>query len=309
MRERRSPLISAMTWLLLALASLASAQDAGGGDLQPEAGDARVLRIADFGGDGLPENEYSAIRDLITSYAVELRMFRVIDSRGQELALREAETAVQLGSPKELEPLVADFILSARIDSIGSQILFTMDVTKASTGEKRSVSEFFPSENDLLLSVRRLTRRLFEKDDEAGRRDAAPEAPAKNPAPSLSLVSGIWRGDKNLDRVTILPDGSGFAVLASGRRMSLKAEIAGDLVVIAQDQPNSPDFYRPSLDYKSAKAVAEGARPWKWRFSLSADGGTLTGLKESVFVTVSKSGAVTLDNNYVRDAVWTRLYR
>jgi hypothetical protein len=91
--------------------------------------------------------------------------------------------------------------------------------------------------------------------------------------------------------------------------MSLLATIDGNTVVVAQNQPNSPDFYRPSLDYKSAKVVAQGARPWRWKFFLSADGTTLAGVKESVFVTVSKDGAVTLDNNYVRDAVWTRLYR
>jgi hypothetical protein len=273
----------------------------------------QVLRIAECGGEGLQGGEAAAIQNLITSYVVELKMFRVIDAKGQELALREAETAVQLGVSKDLNPLVADFILSPRVDSIGSQFVFTMDVTRTSTGEKKSVSEGFFSENDLLLSVRRLTRKLFEKQNEpaapSSATTAAPtEAQAAYPAPSLSLVAGTWKGDKNLDRVTILPDGRGFAVLASGQRMSLKATIEGNSVIVAQNQPNSPDFYRPGLDYKSAKIVAQGARPWRWTFSLSVDGNALTGVKESVFVTVSKKGAVTLDNNYVRDAVWTRLY-
>jgi hypothetical protein len=272
----------------------------------------RVLRIADVGGEGLPGSEASAVRNLITSYVVELKMFRVIDSKGQELALREAETAVQLGVARDIDPLVADYLLSAQIDPIGAQILFSMDVTKTVSGEKRIVSEAFASENDLLLSVRRLTRKLFERPDDA---QAAPgaanaqKAPEKNPAPSLSLISGTWKGDKNLDRVTIMPDGSGFAVLTSGRRMSIKTAIEGAAVVVAQNQPNSPDFYRPSLDIRSARIVAKGARPWQWTFSLSADGNTLSGVKESVFVTVSKKGEVSLDNNYVRDAVWTRLYQ
>jgi hypothetical protein len=288
------------------------AEEAAAGAPQAPAEQERVLRIAECEGEALPSGEAEAVRNLITSYVVELRMFRVIDSQGQELALREAETAVQLGVPKDISPLVADYVLGARLDSIDSKILFTMDVTKTSTGEKRSVSEAFDQENDLLLSVRRLTRKLFEKQDEVAAPSApvaAPESPAKNSAPSLSLVSGTWKGDKNLDRITILPDGRGFAVLASGRRMSLLATIDGNTVVVAQNQPNSPDFYRPSLDYKSAKVVAQGARPWRWKFFLSADGTTLAGVKESVFVTVSKDGAVTLDNNYVRDAVWTRLYR
>jgi hypothetical protein len=106
----------------------------------------------------------------------------------------------------------------------------------------------------------------------------------------------------------MLPDGRGFAVLASGVRMAVKASIEGSAVIVSQDQPNSPDFYRPGLDLKSAKAVAASARPWRWVFSLSADGNSLDGVKESVFVTVDK-GAISLDNAYVRAASWTRLYR
>jgi len=122
-------------------------------------------------------------------------------------------------------------------------------------------------------------------------------------------VAGTWKGDKNVDRVTITPDGRGFAVLSSGVRMALKATIEGSTVAIAQNQPNSADFYRPSLDLKSARTVAQSARPWRWLFSLSLDGKSLSGVKESVFVTVNEKGAVTIDNNYVRDATWTRLYR
>jgi hypothetical protein len=298
---------------IAALALSASAwSEAGIAEAAPETAVAQsVLRVADFAGEGLQEGEASAIQSLITSYVVELKMFRVIDAKGQELALREAETAVQLGATKELNPLVADFVLSSRMDSIGSQMLFSMDVIKTSTGEKKSVSEGFASENDLLLSVRRLTRKLFERrgDSDSPSAMKSLDSPAKNPSPSLSLVSGTWKGDKNLDRVMIMPDGRGFAVLASGRRMSLKAAIEGSSIVIVQNQPNSPDFYRPSLDSKSARIVAQGARPWRWTFSLSIDGNKLTGVKESVFVTVNTKGDVSLDNNYVRDAVWTRLYQ
>jgi hypothetical protein len=317
MRGIGSSLLAAIAFIALAPSSPA----------WPEAGQAsasepaspvetqRVLRIADCAGEGLTEGEAFAVRNLITSYAVELKMFRVIDSSGQELALREAETAVQLGQSKDLAPLVADYILSSRMDPIGTQLLFSMDVVKTATGEKKSVSEAFASENDLLLAVRRLTRKLFERPEDApparveSQSSQGQDEAAKNPLPNLSLIAGTWKGDKNLDRVTLMPDGTGFAVLASGRRMALKISIEGASIIVAQNQPNSPDFYRPNLDYKSAKVVAQSARPWRWTFSLSADGTTLSGVKESVFVTVSKKGEVALDNNYVRDAVWTRLYQ
>jgi hypothetical protein len=314
MRGKNMLLMPAFACLGLALSPSAWAQDSASASSSGPAESARVLRIAEFGGAGIQSGEASALQGLITSNVVALSMFRVIDSQGQELALQEAETAVQLGTAKEIAPLVADYILSAKVDRVGTFIVFTMGVTKASTGEERSVSDTFTSENDVLLSVRRLTRSLFEKQYPASSPVSAAQGrsaprPSANPAPGLPLLSGTWKGDKNVDRVTLLPDGRGFAVLDSGVRMSLKAKIDGALVIIAQDQPNSPDFYRPSLNLKSARMVAQGARPWRWSFSLSSDGSSLIGVKESVFVTVNENGNVSLDNNYVRDAVWTRSYR
>jgi hypothetical protein len=298
---RYRPAIVALACLVLASSTFAQ-------ELQ------RVLRIADFGGTGLQQGESSAIQNLVTSYVMELKAFRVTDATGQELAFKEAETAVSLGQDKLLQPLVADYILSAQADKVGGTLVFRMDVTKASNGEKKSVVDSFASVNDLILAARRLTRGLFDRPEEAeaGQAPQTQTAPAATQAaqaqPSLALVAGTWRGDKNVDRVTIFPDGRGFAILASGQRMALKATVDGSAVIIAQNQPNSPDFYRP-LGFKSARIVAQGARPWRWIFALSADASSLVGIKESVFVTVTENGAVSLDNNYVRAAQWTRLYR
>jgi hypothetical protein len=274
----------------------------------------KILRIAGFGGDAIQPGEAVALQNLVTSYVIELKMFRVIDESGQELALKEAETAVQLGLSKDITPLAADFLLSGRANRIGSYIVFTMDVTRVSNGEKKSVADSFTTVNDLILAAHRLTNALFEKQAAApssarsSSSQALPSARA-NPAPSLSLLAGTWRGDKNVDRVSILPDGRGVAVLASGVRMAVKVSIEGAAVIVLQNQPNSADFYRPSLDLSSAKIVAQSARPWRWVFSLSSDGNNLDGFKESVFVSVDQKGAVAVDNAYVRDAAWKRLYR
>jgi hypothetical protein len=307
MRVNRVLIASTLVAIALAFVPLVGAQDA-----------LRVLRIVGFGGDGLQPGEATALQNLVTSYVIELKMFRVIDEGGQELALKEAETAIQLGTSKDVAPLAADYIMSAKASKIGTLIVFTMDVTKVSSGEKKSVADTFSSVNDIILAARRLTHKLFEKPLNAAADTtpapapptAAPAAPAvsTNSAPSLSLVSGHWKGDKNVDRVTILPDGRGFAVLASGIRMTLKASIEGAAVVIVQNQPNSPDFYRPGLDLKSARVVAAAARPWRWVFALSSDGSSLSGVKESSFINANEKGVVSVDNGYVRDSIWKRLY-
>jgi len=243
MRGKRTLLFPALAFLFLFFPAPGWSQDSASVAVSAPQDTTRVLRIAEFRGAGILGGDAAALQSLITSYVVELKMFRVIDAGGQELALREAETAVQLGSEKEIAPLAADYILSARTEAIGSLYVFTIDVTKASTGEKKSVSDTFASENDVILSVRRLTRSLFEKQDAAaaGVKDRVAPQPTQNPAPSLSSLSGTWKGDKNIDRVTMLPDGRGFAVLASGARMSLKTTWDGARVVITQSQANSPD--------------------------------------------------------------------
>ncbi len=269
----------------------------------------RVLRVADFGGDGIDRGEAAALQSLVTSYVVELKAFRVIDKAGQELAVKEEETAVQMGVAKAISPIAADYILSAEANRAGTLIVFSIDVTKVATGEKKSVAETFASVNDLILASRRLTRKLFEKPADNPGEASSAAAPTANPKPSLGLVAGTWKGDKNVDRISIFPDGSAFAVLVSGSRMWLLVTIEGSRVVIFQNQPNSPDFYRPGLDPKSAQIVAATARPWRWVFSLSTDGASLNGVKESVFVKIDDQGSLSLDNSYVRAAVWTRLFR
>ncbi|MBL8967361.1 MAG: hypothetical protein JNG85_10140 [Spirochaetaceae bacterium] len=325
---------------LVALAFAAAvAAAAGAQDAKP------VLRVRPFSGEGLAATELSAIQNLVTSYIVELKAFRVVDSGGQELALREAETAISLGSPKDLAPLAADYLVSGSAAKAGGIFVFTLDATKVSTGEKRSVSATHPNVNEVILDSRRLTRLLFERPPEEGAPGSAPRptatatapgatmppggaegerggfAPALAPlaespgrvaaaAPSLGSLAGTWKGDKGIERVSIFADGRGFAILESGASMKIRASVRGADIEIVQDQGNIPDFYRgPGIDFGAARAIAAKARPWKWTFKATEDGKTLFGLKESVFIRIDSGGGVSVDNGYVREAVWTRLFR
>jgi len=309
--------------LLVAVFALAFASGPGVSGLHSQSA-AKILRIHPFTGDGLTASEAVAAQNLVTSYVVEYRNFRVIDADGQELALKEAETAIQLGIPRDISPLAADYILSANALSAGGLIVFTMDLTKVTTGEKRSVSKPASSVNDLILSLRGLTNSLFEANQAgAPANQAAAESTAQGQAPvvaqaasamvaapKISMIVGSWKGDKGVDRVSIFRDGRGIVILSSGVSMRVKASVSDSSIIIAQDQANSPDFYRSSgLDLKAARAISAQARPWRWIFSLSESQKDLIGVKESVFVKLDNAGAVTVDNNYVREASWSRLFR
>jgi hypothetical protein len=277
----------------------------------------RVLRIGAVSGDALGAGEATALRGLISSYVIERGGFRVIDAEGRPLSLEEPQPADGRDPREASLPLAADYVLKADASRIGGRITLSLEVAKTATGEKKSVAEAFTDLNDLILSSRRLTAALLDKAFGAqGGTSASPSgqragasALGTDPSPKLAAIAGTWDGDKGIDSVSLRPDGRGFALLDSGARMLLKAAISGSFVIVAQDQPNSPDFYRPDLDPKSARIVSSAARPWKWVFSLSADGSTLTGYKESVFVKVDEKGAVSVDNDYSRDALWTRRSR
>lgn len=277
----------------------------------------RVLKIGSVSGDALGAGEATALRGLISSYVIERGGFKVIDAEGRPLSLEEPKPADSQDPRGASSPLAADYVLTASASRVGGRIALSLEVAKAATGEKKSVAEAFTDLNDLILSSRRLTAALFDKAfgagggasaSPSGQRSGA-SALETDPSPRLAAIAGTWDGDKGIDSVSLRPDGRGFALLDSGARMLLKAAISGSFVVVAQDQPNSPDFYRPDLDPKSARIVSSAARPWKWVFSLSSDGSTLTGYKESVFVKVDEKGAVSVDNDYSRDALWTRRSR
>lgn len=288
-----------------------------------------VLRVAPFGGSGVGASEASTMERLVASYIVELKAFRVIDALGQELALGETETALSLGSTTTVAtPLTADYIVSGALGKIGEIYVLTLDATKVASGEKLSVSDTAVSLGDLVLRSRELTRSLF------GRKDAtspglgqqvtteAPQSaavapvsvpaqpgPAWNPSPRIADIAGSWRGDKGLETVRIFQNGTGLAVLTGGGTLKLRVAIKDDVVEMVQDQPNDPTLYRsPSVSFDMAKRIAAQARPMRWLFRLYVSGQSLVGTKESI--AVSGSGAdAKVDNNYVREASWSRISR
>jgi hypothetical protein len=311
-----------------------------------------IVRISPFTGSGIPDSELATLERLVASHVAELRLFRVIDDTGREMALGETEMALSLGyQPNTLMPLAADFILSGHLGRIGDLYVFTLENTRVSSGEKISVSETSMSLNDAVLHARSLTRSLFGKPEEQAMAQpgnqgyetyaSKPGLPASQPAtatrtepaeqsvasidpapstekpdgvafaeaPSLSQVAGTWRGDRGLETVRLFPNGSGMAVLSGGGTMRLKVTLNGSSVVVAQDQANDAAMYRGSnITFEIARNIASQARPMKWIFNLSTDGQKLDGMKESIRVS-GTSTAITVDNDYVREASWTRIAR
>jgi len=286
-----------------------------------------VVRVSPFTAAGVGASEASMLERLVVSYIVETRSFRVVDARGQDRALAETEAALSRGeSVADALPLAADFIVDGSLGRIGELFVLSLEVTRVSDGEMLSVSDTAESISDIVLRARASTRRLFGFESASERQSSAepPADEAQAPAadaiepessaafvgkPTVSDVSGTWRGDKGLETVRIFPNGAGLAVLSGGGTLKLRVTIDGDEVIVAQDQANDAALYRASsITFAMAKAIAERARPMRWVFRLDAGRELLSGRKESVAVSYSGE-ELLIDNDYVREASWTRISR
>ncbi|HPG87627.1 MAG TPA: hypothetical protein PLQ29_13090 [Spirochaetales bacterium] len=295
-----------------------------------------VVRVSPFTAVGVGSSEAAMLERLVVSYIVETRSFRVVDAQGQDRALVETEAALSRGETTAVAlPLTADFIVNGSIGRIGELFVLSLEVTRVSDGIMLSVADTAESISDIVLRARASTRRLFGLEPTGGLPTAAspatfqasadlaasatqtqaidtvePEASAMFvDRPSVSDISGTWRGDKGLETVRIFPNGAGLAVLSGGGTLKLRVTIRGGEVVIAQDQANDAALYKASsVSFAMAKAIAERARPMRWVFRLDATRDLLSGMKESVAVSYSGDEQL-IDNDNVREASWTRISR
>ncbi len=291
-------------------------QTNGNADTQPAS--RPVVLIGEFSAVDVSDSTVDALRGLIMSYIAEFDEYRVVD------ALKQKAVAAK--------PAIT---VSGSVIKTDSLYIERLNAADAATGEEKTVADSFASMNELLLSSRRLAALLFGRENralspesaedsslagtEAGAKDfqgipnAAGESAAKGirsereSQPTLKMIAGSWSGDKGIERISLFPDGKGVALLDSGTIMRLKVSIKGADITIEQDSPNEAAFYRGAgISLSQARLIASKARPWMWIFTLSGDGKSLNGVKQSIFVRISSSGELSVDNDYVREALWKR---
>jgi hypothetical protein len=125
-------------------------------------------------------------------------------------------------------------------------------------------------------------------------------------------IAGSWQGDKALGDVYISSDGTGAITFLHDPQLTMDIEVAvdGDTYVISQAEPNRDAFYTGVFPMAIARALTEEARPMVWRFQLSPDGEELSGTKYTTYVEFTggpQPQVRSIDNEYSRPAVWTRL--
>jgi len=289
-----------------------------------------VMRINPFVATSLSSSDAAMMERLVVSYIAELNMFRIIDAAGQEMALSEAESAISLGNASNMVlPLSADFIMSGTLGKIGDLFVLTLEVTKVSSGEKLSVSDTAKTISDIVLRAKDLTKTLLRGENSRDAQTAAavsqdlsspdaitqsigiiedrPELPSYFGNPQIRDLLGTWKGDKGIETIRILQNSTAIAVLSGGGILKLRIKIDQSSITVMQDQPNDPVMYRSSgISFADAKKISELARPMEWQFKLASDKNILSGIKATSAVS-GRASSLQVDNNYSREAVWTRI--
>lgn len=252
----------------------------------------------------LPLMSMPPLSSSVLSQGEKESLQRLIASSVSEAGLYRLEAAVAVGpggdslagsDPDAAE--TATVFLASSLESIGGLYVLSLELSFSGRPDRLVAAHSGTGLNEVVLEAKALTARLLKE-------AAAVAALATHPSPSLELLSGSWKGDKGLGTVRIFPDGRAVAVLLWGGVMQLRVRIEGNRIRIEQAQPNAPSMYRSeSVSLELARRIAALARPMAWTFSLSEDGRSLFGIKESVAVDGSGED-LSVDNGYTRPAEW-----
>lgn len=268
-----------------------------------------VIKIGKFTSDVLSNEELTTLEKIVASYIAELGQFRIIDSKGQEVALTEIENSAAMGQSVNPQLLSPHYTITMHIGKLDNTFALTIEILKISTGEKRVKTELVSNLNEILLKTRPMLYALMGIQNVAQPGPSMPqnEVPFRK-AIQVSDIVGVWKGDKGIDSIRLYADKTGIAVLSSGGTFKLRYKIENDTLIVEQDQKNTPEMYSSStITLATAKVIAQKARPQRWIFKLSESGQMLSGIKESIYVSGSGT-TVNVDNSYTREAVWTKLH-
>lgn len=261
-----------------------------------------VLALIPFEGDRIGDHQIRVLEDYITSEILSTRDYRIVSREKRSEVLNEIEFSQTGLVPRESRinigrQLSAAGLIGGRITQTENQYILSLTLIKTLNGEVlRSETAAFSSLTELLSGSPALTRKLLGYQNRQEGDDL-----------SLDLAVGSWQGDKGIRRVTLFADGTGTAEMAGWATMKLSVRVDGQMIIIAQAEPNRPDLYSGFLPFGVANQLAEKARPMRWIFELSQDGNILEGIKETTSFRVESGVMVEIDNNYSRAARWTRI--
>ncbi len=259
------------------------------------------------------ENVTRTVNDLVFSFIKEVRTYRIIDMRSDVL-------------PSDLRVLDGtDYLFYGTLTGVSDGIRLELVLKGGPFAVTRLISRVYENSNRILLESRMLVRDLFDQSvalpdpldmpsvpgDKSVAVPTVVSAPVAGPARelvavrSLDSLAGSWRGEEGIEKVMLLRGGRGVAILFSGISIPLELSLsAGDLVIRQKGMANPRQFM--DLSDSVAKQAATIAPPLEWRFLITTDQKTLSGIKKTVIINndgknILTMEAVVLDTRWERD--------
>jgi hypothetical protein len=167
-----------------------------------------------------------------------------------------------------------DYILSGSIRQDREGRVFTIELWKAATGERKSSAAAYRSTGELLLRARSLVEGLFASGDrgEPLREELRPEALSEQG------ISGVWKGEPGIEMILLYPGARGLILFSSGAQMTLAYLIENNSLRLRQTSPNRDRFYyHYPLSPAQAAFLALSAEPVRWDLLLYERGAVLRG--------------------------------
>ncbi len=258
---------------------------------------------------GVGENVTRTVNDLVFSFIKELRTYRIIDMRSDAL-------------PGDLRvPDGTDYLYYGSLTGVSDGIKLELVLKGGPFAVTRLISRVYENSNRILLESRMLVRDLFDQSvalpdpaeippDAADGNRIGPASAAVATARELVAVgnldslAGSWRGEEGIEKVMLLRGGRGVAILTSGISIPLELYLAsGDLVIRQKGMANPRQFM--DLSDPVARQAATIAPPLEWRFLITSDQKTLSGIKKTVIIKNDGKNILTMEG-VVLDARWDR---
>lgn len=216
------------------------------------------------------------VNDLVFSFILEMRSYRVNDLRTESL-------------PTDLSvPAGIDYLFYGSLSQQPNGVRLELVLRGGPLDITRKISRVFENTNRVLLESRMLVRDLFDlnislPDPVAGHQVASGPGPQTS-LPSIDSLSGTWSGESGVEKIMILRGGRGIMILTSGVSISLTLEYQDSLLVIRQKGALNPRQFL-DLPEKVAKEASQTLQPPEWDMAPGQDKNVLTGVKKTAKVT------------------------
>lgn len=256
-----------------------------------------------------PETVSRTVNDLVFSFVRELRDYRILDMRSEQLPANMAA------------PDGTDYIFYGYLVNQTGGIQLELVLRGGPFAITRKISRVYDNSNRILLESRMLVRDLFDQSvtlPDPVENSASPlvgssgeslspgnshDLPLQRVS-SIDSLAGSWRGEEGVEKVMILRGGRGIIVLSSGISLSLDLQMSGTDLLIRQKGSVTP---RQFIDLPDpvARQAADIAPPLEWRFMITADQTRLSGTKKTVTVKNDGKNILTMEPLTVA-VIWTR---